>query len=149
AGFLRSDDPIFESFTHEGCVRRTTPSWPDQQRRMCHPPLRVSGDLPDQVPRASSETRGRFDTGRTMSNGKRSPTTASTLSAIVLLGVVAACATTSSAAPAPDLLAFLEHGPVLRTDVTRLLGTPSAIFEADHVLTYRLRASKTGYSLVP
>ena len=65
------------------------------------------------------------------------------------VSVFAACATTSSSPPDPNLLAFLDHGRVLRADVTRLLGTPSAVFEADHVLTYRLSESKAGYSLAP
>jgi hypothetical protein len=71
------------------------------------------------------------------------------MSLIVLLSVVAACATTSSTSPDPNLLAFLDRGPVLRADVTRHLGAPSAVFEAGHALTYRLSASKAGYSPAP
>jgi hypothetical protein len=68
---------------------------------------------------------------------------------IVLFGVVAVCATTSSAPPDPNLLAFLDRGPVLRADIAKVLGTPSATFEAGHVLTYRLSASSAGYSRAP
>jgi hypothetical protein len=51
--------------------------------------------------------------------------------------------------PDPNLLGFLDHAPVTRADVVKVLGPPSAVFEQDNVLTYRLRENKTGYSLVP
>jgi hypothetical protein len=65
---------------------------------------------------------------------------------LVLLG---GCAT-SPPAPAPkeDLLAFLEQAHVTRDEVNARLGPPSAVFEHDHVVTYRLAHSNAGYVVV-
>jgi hypothetical protein len=65
-----------------------------------------------------------------------------------LLILVAGCVTAPKATQDPNLLAFLERGPVTRADVTGHLGAPRATFESGHVLTYRLGGSKAGYSLV-
>jgi len=65
-----------------------------------------------------------------------------------LFVLVAGCASTPSAPADPNLLAFLDSGRVTRADVTRHLGIPSATFEADHVVTYRLSGGNAGYSLV-
>ena len=68
---------------------------------------------------------------------------------VTSLSMVVACATTAPVSPDPNLLGFLDHTPVTRADVVKVLGPPSAVFEQDNVLTYRLRENKTGYSLVP
>jgi hypothetical protein len=71
---------------------------------------------------------------------------------VALLGsltLVAACASTPPVSSDPNLLGFLDHPPVTRADVVKVLGPPSAVFERDSVLTYRLRADKRGYSTAP
>jgi hypothetical protein len=68
---------------------------------------------------------------------------------VTSLSMVVACATTSPVSPDPNLLGFLDRPPVTRADVVKVLGPPSAVFERDNVLSYRLRENKTGYSLVP
>jgi hypothetical protein len=68
------------------------------------------------------------------------------LHSLVLLSVaLAGCATTPRGNP--DLLAFLDHEPVSKTEVLAHLGEPSEPFDADGVLTYRLTGGKDGLSV--
>ena len=64
-----------------------------------------------------------------------------------LLIAVTACATTPSGNK--DLLTFLNHAPVTKQEVVAHLGEASATFEKNHVLTYRLKGEKGGFSIQP
>jgi hypothetical protein len=67
--------------------------------------------------------------------------------ALPLVLTLAACATTSSGKQ--DLLAFLEHDPVTKQDALAHLGTASACFEKDRVLSFRLHRDAGGYLVEP
>ena len=65
----------------------------------------------------------------------------------LLIVALAGCA--SHPIPRPDLLTFLEAEHVTRKDVEAHLGPPSAAFDRDGVLTYRLSEPKEGYFVAP
>lgn len=68
---------------------------------------------------------------------------AALLSCVLLTG----CATPPNARP--DLLAFLEPGRTTREEVLLKLGQPSASFEQERILTYRLgQYGEEGYFIV-
>jgi hypothetical protein len=61
--------------------------------------------------------------------------------ALLLVG----CASTP--AGTKDLLTFLDRSDVTRDDVYQHLGEPSAVFDASHVVTYRLTQTSAGLSV--
>lgn len=69
---------------------------------------------------------------------------------LVLLMALAACATPKvQAIPAEqvirsDLLSFVHDGVTTREEVLLKLGTPSAQFEGQRILTYQIRIDKDG-----
>lgn len=56
----------------------------------------------------------------------------------LLAVLVAGCATPAIPGARPDLLAFLSPGQTTREEVILQLGQPSAAFEQEHILTYRI-----------
>jgi hypothetical protein len=67
---------------------------------------------------------------------------------LALVGVIAGCARTISGAR-PDLLSFLRTGTTSREEVLLKLGEPSASFERDRILTYRIgKDPRQGYYVV-
>jgi hypothetical protein len=68
---------------------------------------------------------------------------------VAILNLAAGCATTSLKGRA-DLLAFLADGRTTKDQVWLNLGPPSARFECDRILTYRLRyePKNKGYQVV-
>jgi hypothetical protein len=66
-----------------------------------------------------------------------------------LAGCVIGLAGCTSTPPSRSVdLKFLEHAPVTREQVAGQLGPASDSFEADRVLTYRLRQSNADYYIV-
>jgi hypothetical protein len=64
------------------------------------------------------------------------------LLAICLVG----CAATAIPGASPDLLGFLVAGRTTRSQVLTTLGQPSARFEGDRILTYRIgHRNEQGY----
>jgi hypothetical protein len=58
------------------------------------------------------------------------------------------CATPTPPGISPDanILGFLKNGATRRAEVVERLGEPSAVFEQDHILTYRVAGdSKRGF----
>jgi len=77
-----------------------------------------------------------------------------TCSLLILLGVLAGCAT-PKVQPLPaeqvirsDLLSFIQDGVTTREEVLLKLGTPSAQFEGQRILTYQIRIDKDGVAHV-
>lgn len=69
---------------------------------------------------------------------------------LIILGLLAACAT-PKVQPIPaeqvirsDLLSFVRDGATTREEVLLKLGTPSAQFEGQRILTYQIRIGKDG-----
>ena len=60
--------------------------------------------------------------------------------AALLLGLLAGCATTTTTDPgaSSELLKFLNIGHTTREEVLLKLGKPSAAFEMEKILTYRI-----------
>ena len=68
---------------------------------------------------------------------------------VMLLGCVAGCATPAIPGASRDLLKFLQTGQTTRQEVLLKLGQPSAVFEQEKILTYRLGEDpKQGYFIV-
>ncbi len=64
------------------------------------------------------------------------------------LAACAAPALLCAATPAVPRFDFLEHPGVTREEVERRLGAPSARFDRDGVVAYRLRRTARGYELL-
>jgi len=64
----------------------------------------------------------------------------------VFLLLAGGCATTPIGQP--DLLGFIEDGRTTREEVFLTLGEPSATYQAEGILTYRLGEDEAGYFLV-
>jgi hypothetical protein len=60
------------------------------------------------------------------------------LLAIVIAAWLPGCVTPPIPGAQPDLLGFLEIGRTSREDVLLRLGQPSAVFEQERILTYRI-----------
>src|SRR5262245_51250894 len=60
--------------------------------------------------------------------------------AALLLGLLAGCGTTTTTVPGAGskLLKFLNNGQTTREEVLQELGKPSAAFEMEKILTYRI-----------
>jgi hypothetical protein len=72
----------------------------------------------------------------------------STLPTFLLLLLLAGCATTRSPAGGSvekTFLEFLEDGKTTRQMVILKLGQPSATFEGERILTYRIGSDENGY----
>ncbi len=57
---------------------------------------------------------------------------------VLLMFSLTGCTTAPIPGARPDLLAFLVPGQTTRENVILTLGQPSAAFEQEHILTYRL-----------
>jgi hypothetical protein len=69
--------------------------------------------------------------------------------ALLLLGFVAGCATPAIPGASQDLLKFLQTGQTTRQEVLLKLGQPSAAFEQEKILTYRLgQDPKQGFYVI-
>ena len=68
---------------------------------------------------------------------------------LLVLGFLVGCATTPIPGASHDLLKFLQIGQTTRQEVLLKLGQPSASFEQEKILTYRLgEDAKQGYYLI-
>jgi|CZKM01.1.fsa_nt_gi hypothetical protein len=68
---------------------------------------------------------------------------------VLVLGFLVGCATTPIPGASHDLLKFLQIGQTTRQEVLLTLGQPSASFEQEKILTYRLgEDAKQGYYLI-
>jgi hypothetical protein len=68
---------------------------------------------------------------------------------VLVLGFLVGCATTPIPGASHDLLKFLQIGQTTREEAVLKLGQPSASFEQEKILTYRLgEDSKQGYYLM-
>jgi hypothetical protein len=66
--------------------------------------------------------------------------------ALLVATLLVACA--SAPVGQQDLLTFLQEGQTSRQEVYLALGEPSAVFEGERILTYRLGQDKGGYFLL-
>ena len=67
---------------------------------------------------------------------------------VAILAGLTGCVTSapSGISPDPGLLSFLMDGTTQRSEVLSRLGEPSALFEQDHIITYRISGDpKRGY----
>ena len=68
---------------------------------------------------------------------------------MLVLGFLVGCATTPIPGASHDLLKFLQVGQTTRQEVLLKLGQPSASFEQERILTYRIgEDAKQGYYLI-
>lgn len=80
---------------------------------------------------------------------KRVKTSLKLLGATTLIGFVTSCATPPIPGASQDLLKFLHIGKTTREAVLLKLGQPSAAFEQEKILTYRLgEDTSQGYYVV-
>ena len=71
------------------------------------------------------------------------------LAATLIIAFVAGCATPAIPGASRELLKFIEIGHTTREEVLLKLGQPSAAFEQEKILTYRVGEDlKQGYYLV-
>ena len=71
------------------------------------------------------------------------------LGVILLVGLATGCVSQTIAGASPSLLRFLQMGVTTREEVLLKLGQPSAAFEQEKILTYRLgEDSRQGYFVV-
>jgi hypothetical protein len=71
------------------------------------------------------------------------------LGATLLVGLATGCATPPIPGASQDLLKFLHIGATTRQEVLLKLGQPSAAFEQEKILTYRLgEDNRQGYFVV-
>lgn len=69
--------------------------------------------------------------------------------AAAMVFVLVSCATTAVPGASPRLLDFLDVGRTTRRETVLKLGQPSASFESDSILTYRIgHESEQGYYVI-
>jgi hypothetical protein len=68
---------------------------------------------------------------------------------LLISGLILLCACAPQPTLRPVQLEFLQSAPVTRASVDAHLGTPSATFDQDRVVAYRLTETPQGYFVVP
>jgi hypothetical protein len=84
-------------------------------------------------------------------SGLRGRSAALVLAAVAMLLLVGCGTGQAIPGASRDLLAFIEDGATTREEVVLRLGQPSASFEGDRILTYRIgeHATQGYYPIVP